>query len=467
MCRIDKFVRTGHSMSEVICLESPFGKRSFVKRSDMCSCPMTVVRSILLLWISATFVCFVLAGSTMGDVLLSEPNDFTVNKSDIIGVCMFESVDGDPPFFHANPPDRVSFKVDRPIKGCKRGQILSVFEWISARKPVAHRPVGGFDLIPPSEGQIEKWKRASVIIPEKDVPILLFLTHGDGDTLRQYVNEWGQPVFVANASEDQITLVNGLASLRLQLRQTELVYRKGAPVLVHGILENVSEEEQKLDPKHTKIIELWAPGTHPKLMDMTAMEVGERVDPIRVKAGATEEFDWNLCDLLPIDCSVAAHYQVELQIPAMCSQPVGEERFKFWILDGMTFEEAAYWSALVFAGKVKEVRPQPNGTIEVEFRDLEYLGVRMLHETFVWPHDRLDPPQVGDSLIVFVDYANPNTKLPEIIYVTERTDSLERMVEVVHRSTFPPSLTEEDRKKIWEDRRERMHESRKIAKERR
>lgn len=393
----------------------------------------TILHALLFSTVVVVVPCVVSPNSVMATVVIPEPNDQTARGSDIIAVCVVESVQGEPPFTQENPPDLVVFEVEKAIKGCGLRDTLGVSEWVSKAKPRGRYRI--FGHTPPSAESIEEWKETPVAIPQRGTPVLLFLTRSDGDTLEQYFNGWGQPVFFEDPSEEQILLVTGWASLDLDIRLTGWTFPGSSPIVVRGTLRNVSESEQTLDPKNIVIKELRTPEPHPSLANLMGLQVKRIPPPMTLDAGERREFEWDLCDILPIYCTFPGRYRVELQIPAKCR----EVKFRFWIVDGLTFEDAVESCPIVFIGTVQKIHSNPDGTVKVVFAEHQHLKMIAFAggKPFRWPQDRFPLPKEGDSLIVCVDGFDPKTRLPEILYVAKRTEELVNTVRSMLRRRPP------------------------------
>lgn len=389
----------------------------------------TILRALLFSTVVVMVPCVVSPNSVMATVVIPEPNDQTARGSDIIAVCVVESVQGEPPFTQENPPDQVIFKVERAIKGCGRGDILRIFKWVSKAKPSGRR-IGPSDVvIPPSDESVEEWKRTPVAVPQMEIPTLLFLTRSDGDTLRQYLTWYGKPVFFEHPSEEQLLLVTGLAWFELDINLSDWRFPRSSPVIVRGTLTNVSQRQRTFDPENIAVTDLRTPTSypHPASVHPEGLREKQKLASITLEAGESGSFEWDLRDILGISGFFPGRYQVWVQAPAGCRKSRGRVRLVFWIVNGLDFEEAVTSCPFVFTATVKDVYVEEDETVKVALMECNSLNRKRLthrNELFQWPKNHVDAPKVGDSLIVCVDGRDTATGLRCILYFAEKSEQL-------------------------------------------
>lgn len=347
-----------------------------------------------------------LPGLVHADVVREEPNPDTVNQSDVIAVATVLSVQGKGPFTHQAPPKKVTFKVEKAIKGCVPGDKLPVRNWTTKGKPVK-------EMLPQPiyEGDLIGWKKSPVKIPATGTPTLLFLKKSKQGPFTQTPNGFGVPIWFENPSEETLVATRGLMTLEVSLKLTNERFNSSEPISVRGTVKNISAETQTLDPGQVVARRLNTPSQQFMRGMMGKPDSGRLPPPIVLKAGEKQDFEWDLRRLVSVPMTVPGNYSVNLQIPALCNGVGILADFQFDVEGKSGLLDAVRQAGIVFTAVTGEVIPQPSGGTDVVLKDRFYLkGGKRTAEI---PHqvhwlESLPLPKPGDRLILcFGDEPGP------------------------------------------------------------
>ena len=357
----------------------------------------------------------------------SEPSERTAQRSDIIAVCVAESVYGEPPFTHQNPPDMVVFRVEKAIKGCSQGEVLRVPEWFSKAAPMSLL-VRMQSTDPDYKKLTEEWNEAPVVIPQEGKPTLLFLRRSDGDTLRQYLGGYGEPLFFESPSEGLILHTTGLASFELDIGLASDSFPQSSPIVVRGTLKNVSQRQRTLDPKNISIGHYIGPTPHVGRSKVMETEDERTPPPVTLEPGESREFEWDLRVFMGISRLIPGLHAVRLSAPASFAVPFHRRLLRFYVEGELTFEDAVVSCPVIWSATVRKITKLEDGTVEVRFDEPEYIKnepnsvyYRSGRVIFTWPQTCSPFPQEGDSVVV---YLGGSGHFPEIQFGAKKTQQL-------------------------------------------
>ncbi|NIM97568.1 MAG: hypothetical protein GTO24_05620 [candidate division Zixibacteria bacterium] len=386
----------------------------------------------------STIVIVVAYVASLSSVMASvrtgvRPSEQVIDRSDIIGVCVAESVYGEPPFTHENPPDLVVFKVATAVKGCNDGDILRVHEWLSEMSPPSvllemQSKYRHYNKL------FEKWKEAPVAVPREGNPTLVFLKRSDGDSLVQY-SDGGMPAFIQNPTEDEILWVTGVAALQMDISFACDTFAESSPIMVEGTITNVSKRQQTFDLRNAQISCSRNRASYQRPTIMKEVEGAWLPPPITLDPGESHQFEWDVRDILDMPRFIPGFYVVNLGVPAKVVTDRYRKPCRFWVEGRLTFEDAIRVSPVVFTGTIRKMVTSPDGTTKVRFNEYEHFKVGRTHGRvfFAWPQDHFPLPDKDDSLIVCL--GGPAHFL-DIEYVTKKSDKLVDSIGVLLGSTI-------------------------------
>jgi hypothetical protein len=387
-----------------------------------------VFHVLLFSTVAIVVACLTPVSSAVANVCTGpRPSGHVIDRSDIIAVCVAETVYGEPPFTHGSPPDQVILVVQRAIRGCAEGDTLRVFGWLSKVGPPSP-PKGMGSTDPDFDRLREEWEKAPVAIPQGRNPTLVFLRGSSGDTLRQYIGSVCDPVFFDDPSEDLILRTTGLASLELDISLTSDSFAQSSPIVVRGTLRNVSQSQRTLDPRNISIGHYLGPTPHVGRSKVMESEDEHMPPAITLKPGESRKFEWDLKVFMGISRLIPGLYKVGLSAPARFTVPLQRRLLRFYVEGELTFEDAVVSCPVIWSATVRKVTKLEDGTVKVRFDEPEYIKNEpssVYYQTgrviFTWPQDCSPFPQEGDSVIV---YLGGSGRFPDIQYGAKKTQQL-------------------------------------------